>query len=542
MKIAIVTIDPQFLSALYVVAQILFAFGFLTMLYFFTRSVNWVDTTEAYNLKPSEYPKIILFYPVLREAEDTMRTTMLGLSKMDYPKDKFRIIAIPNWNDTPTITSIRQLMTEFSFLEIIEMPPTTDVRWGAVWKAWEKNPKAYWWHQGKNAHVRDLPPKKTRQMIYAFYQIVEKEGDDWVLDYIDADSVPPTDHFLAAAAGLQKFDVLQSTNVAGNLLDSWAATFHAMDHMCWDGLVYPHLSADGKHPFWVLGKGLFFRARDLVQVGGFHPWITIEDPEVGMRLWTNGKKIGIIENPLIEEVPVTLKMGITQRKRWTCGFYQSLSGPLTDMGMNFRQRQLARMNLIPCLSLTTLAIGLPTSIWAFISWLQGSNHFTLEVNILSIVNILSYIVLMSVIYYSTWKRTALVLNRSQDRLLYMFRVNPIFMWVYWLIWIVPIFKGLNMFVFDLGKIWERTLKENRNNDLVREKLADVPITAEQPNWLILSTGENPILEPAKSIVETAATTAAAASSWHILNGDAPPETIAAPIVASNETAKIIGTD
>jgi len=124
----------------------------------------------------------------------------------------------------------------------------------------------------------------------------------------------------------------------------------------------------------------------------------------------------------------------------------------------------------------------------------------------------------------------------------MFRVNPIFMWVYWLIWIVPIFKGLNMFVFDLGKIWERTLKENRNNDLVREKLADVPITAEQPNWLILSTGENPILEPAKSIVETAATTAAAASSWHILNGDAPPETIAAPIVASNETAKIIGTD
>ena len=66
------------------------------------------------------------------------------------------------------------------------------------------------------------------------------------------------------------------------------------------------MSAHGSHPFWVLGKGLFFRVRDLITLGGFHPWITIEDPEVGMRLWNNGARLGIIASPLIEEVPADL--------------------------------------------------------------------------------------------------------------------------------------------------------------------------------------------------------------------------------------------
>jgi endo-1,4-beta-xylanase len=30
--------------------------------------------------------------------------------------------------------------------------------------------KAYWWHRGPRAHVTNLPPKKTRQLIYGFYQ------------------------------------------------------------------------------------------------------------------------------------------------------------------------------------------------------------------------------------------------------------------------------------------------------------------------------------------------------------------------------------
>lgn len=460
--------SQELLSVFFIVCQILYFGSFLVMIYFLTRKVNWVDMSVTNKLSLEDCPKIILIYPVLKELEETMRTTMLGLSKMHYPRDRFRVIALPNWNDGETIASLRRLVKEFPFLELMIVPPTNDPSWELVWEAWSKNPKAYWFHQGKYQAVKDLPPKKTRQLIWVFYNLVNQIGTDWLLDYIDADSVPPTNHFLAAAVGMKEgFDVLQSTNVAGNLIDTWAASFHSMDHMAWDGFIYPHMSADGDHPFWVLGKGLFYKASDLFEIGGFNPWITIEDPEVGMRLWQNGKKIGMIKNPLIEEVPLTIKRGIIQRKRWVCGFFQSLNSPLNHMGMSFWRRMQARLNLIPTLFLLVNTVGLPIGVWALIQYFGGTSPIPPYWVALSIVNIAAYLILITFVYANTWNRTGIVCKKQSSRIAYMLRVNPIFLWVYWLIWCVPIVIGFVMFLFDKGKVWQRTEKLDRNHKLVR---------------------------------------------------------------------------
>ena len=268
------------MSDAWLVAQCLYAFAFLVDFYIFSLPANMVDPKEKIDIPESQYPYIVLYYPVLRELEATMRTTFTSLTDLQYPKDRYRVVAIPNANDLETVASLERLKTEFSFLQIVAVPPTTDPRWAVVWDAWERNPKAYWWHQGGRAKVKDLPPKKTRQLIYAFYNMVEELADsepDFVINYIDADSCPPPDHFLDAVRGLRRYDLLQAQNVAGNLNMSAAATFHAYDHMSWDGHKYPHLTGNGRQPFWVLGKGLFFKAKDLVALGGFHPWITIED-------------------------------------------------------------------------------------------------------------------------------------------------------------------------------------------------------------------------------------------------------------------------
>ena len=97
------------------------------------------------------------------------------------------------------------------------VPPTTDASWQVVWDAWDANPKAYWWHQGKRAGVKDLPPKKTRQLIYGLYNVAQtlKDEPKLVINYIDADSAPPIDHFKGAAIGLKHYDVLQAQNVVG---------------------------------------------------------------------------------------------------------------------------------------------------------------------------------------------------------------------------------------------------------------------------------------------------------------------------------------
>ena len=194
--------------------QIAYALSQSLDLYFFTRPVNWVDPNAARNKPEEEYPYIVLFYPVLRELESTMRTTFLSLAQLEYPKDKFSVVAIPNADDAFTVRSLRRLQKEFPFLQIIEVPATSQKSWLVVWKAWDRCKKAYWWHEGKFAQNRKLPPKKTRQLIYAFYQIAERvmPDQDFLVNYIDADSCPPSDHFLAAAAGM---DVLDDAPIAG---------------------------------------------------------------------------------------------------------------------------------------------------------------------------------------------------------------------------------------------------------------------------------------------------------------------------------------
>ena len=449
--------------------QIAYALSQSLDLYFFTRPVNWVDPNAARNKPEEEYPYIVLFYPVLRELESTMRTTFLSLAQLEYPKDKFSVVAIPNADDAFTVRSLRRLQKEFPFLQIIEVPATSHKSWLVVWKAWDRCKKAYWWHEGKFAQNRNLPPKKTRQLIYAFYQIAERvmPDQDFLVNYIDADSCPPSDHFLAAAAGMGQYDVLQAQNIAGNLNASWAASWHAFDHMAWDGSKYPHLSANGRHPFWVLGKGLFFRASDLIKLGGFHPWLTIEDPEVGMRFWTNGKRLGVIENPLIEEVPLTFAHGITQRKRWVAGFFQSLTHPLKAMGMPWPARFKAWLNFLPCLSLSVNSIGLPLGAWATWSAWNGQNVLPDWAIVLSLANLAAFALSMSALYVRTWRRAALVLPARKDRIRYLLRVNPVFILVWWLVWLVPLWIGFRMFLRNEGLVWERTEKTDANHDLVR---------------------------------------------------------------------------
>ena len=457
------------LVGLFIVGQILYLMTFLVDIYFFSLPVNKVDPTPVRDVAPSNYPYVILFYPVLRELEATMRTTFTSLKRLDYPRDRFKVVAIPNESDGATIASLKILQTEFPFIDLLTVPPTTAPSWDVVWSAWDANPKAYWWHKGKRAGVRDLPPKKTRQLIFAFYTMAERYKDEpnLAINYIDADSAPPADHLLSAVNGLRDYDVLQATNVAGNLNASMAATWHAFDHMAWDGNKYGHLSANGRQPFWVLGKGLFFKASDLLLLGGFHPWITIEDPEVGLRFWINGKRLGIIENPLIEEVPETLREGFNQRKRWVAGFFQTLSKPLSEMNYTPWQKFKAWLIFIPCLSLWVNSIGVPTGIWALVM-LFLHKHYVPEWTLwLAAVNLTAFAISLCFLYIKIWPRTGLVLNSFGSRLWYMLRINPVSAMIWWVIWIIPLAVGLRMFLKDEGLVWQRTEKTDANQVLVR---------------------------------------------------------------------------
>jgi cellulose synthase/poly-beta-1,6-N-acetylglucosamine synthase-like glycosyltransferase len=460
------------LTALFILTQVLYTLTFVVDAYFLSLPIDWVDMREKIAEPEDRWPYIVLFYPVLRELEATMRTTFTALSRLEYPTERYRVVAIPNADDTETIASLRRLASDFAFLDILEIPATSDASWQMVWDSWDANPKAYWWHQGKRAGVKDLPPKKTRQLIYALYRTAAALAHEpnLVINYIDADSCPPVDHFKAAVIGLKHYDVLQAQNVVGNLNDSMAASMHAFDHMAWDGYKYPHLSAHGRQPYWVLGKGLFYRVSDLLALGGFHPWITIEDPEIGLRYWANGKRLGIIEGPLIEEVPDTWLGGVTQRKRWICGFFQSLGAPLRYLGLTPWQRLKCWLIFFPCLSLWVNAIGFPIGVWALWAYLAHDN-FVPDWSIwLAIVNVALFAVSMVFLYANTWRRSGLVLTRWIDRVWYMLRINPVFALIWWFFWLIPLTIGFRMYLRDEGLAWQRTEKIDANRALIRTKV------------------------------------------------------------------------
>lgn len=483
-------------TVLFILSQVLYALTFVVDAYFFSLPVDRVNMEEQIDEPESDWPYIVLFYPVLRELEATMRTTFLSLSRMEYPKTRYRVMAIPNSDDRETIASLNRLKADFPFLEVLEVPPTSDSSWQVVWDAWNANTKAYWWHYGDRAGVKELPPKKTRQLIYAFYRTALALGHErnLVINYIDADSCPPTDHFKAAVIGLKRYDVLQAQNVAGNLNASIAASWHAFDHMSWDGGKYPHLSARGRQPYWVLGKGLFFKVSDLVALGGFHPWVTIEDPEVGMRFWANGKRLGIIANPLIEEVPETWWKGVTQRKRWVCGFFQSLSRPLHYLGMTPWQRFKCWLIFLPCLSLWINTVGVPSGIWALLTYFAHHSVVPYWTIWVAGLNLTAFTISLLFQYVNAWRRTELVLDRWRDRVWYMIRVNPLSLMIWWVLWLVPLAIGLRMYLRDEGLVWERTEKIDANKELVRTHLDRTgplsvmrPVEAESPQIITVSS-------------------------------------------------------
>jgi len=472
------------LTVVFAIFQVAFLGTLLATLFLYTRRVDLVDVAGgpadllAATGPHPDAPEIIVLYPVLDELEATMRTSMLGFARAAYPQGRRRVVAIPNHDDHATIASLRRVAEEHAFLEILEIPATSDASWAPVWAAWESNDKAYWWHRGKRAHVRDLPPKKTRQMVYALYTMAARFPGA-LLSYIDADSVVPADYFLGAAVGIRDYDVLQNTNVCGNALATWATTMFAMDHMLWDGSLYQHMSARGRHPFYVLGKGLFFKISDLLELGGFNPWLTIEDPEVGMRLWTNGRRLGIIRSPLIEEVPRSFSAGITQRKRWVAGFFQSLASPLSEMGMTLPQRMRARINLVPCASLLLSPAGTAIGIWALVMALTSTRPmFALWLQVLSATTVALTVLLIVIGQRAAVRQTGLIWAERRERVRFLARVNPLFTYLYWIWWAIPFAVGMVMYASDGGLRWERTPKVDANHELVRDEETPVIAAAE----------------------------------------------------------------
>jgi hypothetical protein len=145
---------------------------------------------------------------------------------------------------------------------------------------------------------------------------------------------------------------------------------------------------------------------------------------------------------------------------------------LDSLGFTPIQKLKAWTNFLPCLLLSLNAFGLPPGIWALWTWISGAHILPLWLSLLGAMNILFYLLMFSAHYARTWKRTGLVLDRTGDRVAYMLRINPLFQMVWWLMWLIPLWIGFQMYLNDGGLVWDRTLKIDANHDLILSKASD----------------------------------------------------------------------
>jgi hypothetical protein len=80
----------------------------------------------------------------------------------------------------------------------------------------------------------------------------------------------------------------------------------------------------------------------------------------------------------------------------------------------------------------------------------------------------------------------LFLVDRRERVKLMLRINPAFVFAYWIWWAVPLAIGFWMFVRDTGLRWERTRKIDANHTLVREEL---PILIENVDYAFEMHGD-----------------------------------------------------
>jgi hypothetical protein len=140
------------------------------------------------------------------------------------------------------------------------------------------------------------------------------------------------------------------------------------------------------------------------------------------------------------------------------------------MDFTFGERVRAWTNFLPCMSLWVNTLGIPLGVWAAWRFFMGDNFLPIWLVVLSVFNIIAFTMLIVGLYMRTWTRTGLVLERTSERIGYMLMVNPIFVMVWWCMWIIPLTLGFVMYLKDSGQVWQRTEKIDANNRLVRSKL------------------------------------------------------------------------
>jgi len=294
-----------------------------------------VSDEQARATVDGDLPLYTVLVPAFRETE-VIGTLLERLGRIEYPPDRLDIKLLVEADDEATIAAVHDRDPGDQF-ELVLIPPAEP----------RTKPKALNYGltlaRGELVAVYDVEddpdPLQLRRAGFALSRLGPEVG------------------CLQAK--------LSYNNPNQNLITQWFTIEYAM----WFSFLLPGLASLGA-PIPLGGTSNHFRRSVLRSMGAWDPFNVTEDADLGIRMYREGYKVGVLESVTFEEANSDFVNWIKQRSRWYKGYLQTffvhLRAPVRlcrEIGLPGVAQLFLFIGGTPLLALLNPIFWLTTMIW-----------------------------------------------------------------------------------------------------------------------------------------------------------------------------------
>ncbi|NIA11068.1 MAG: glycosyltransferase [Nitrospiraceae bacterium] len=249
---------------------------------------QFITDEEVKNLSDKDLPVYTVLVPAYKEPE-VIGILIESLKKLDYPQNKLDVLLLLEEDDTETLEAAKKHAPPNNWRFII-VPPS-------------------------------MPKTKPKACNYGVFFARGK-----YLTIYDAEDIPEPDQLrkavIAFRKGGEKYICFQAALNYFNKDENSLTKMFTLEYSYWFDYLLPGLF-NLKLPIPLGGTSNHFDVEKLRQIGAWDPFNTTEDADLGVRAFSVGYKVGIINSTTYEEANARIKNWIRQRSRWIKGYMQT---------------------------------------------------------------------------------------------------------------------------------------------------------------------------------------------------------------------------
>ncbi|MFY9589935.1 glycosyltransferase family 2 protein [Rickettsia endosymbiont of Halotydeus destructor] len=235
-----------------------------------------------------KFPIYTILIPLYKET-GKLKSILKNVALLNYPKNKLDVKLIIEADDYLMIREIGVYNLP-SYIHILQVPIS-------------------------------LPKTKPKALNYA----LQYSRGKYLVVY-DAEDMPDPNQLIAALKAFEilppEYACLQAKLNFYNKDENLLTKMFSIEYSLWFEYILKGLSLLDL-PVTLGGTSNHFKTDILYDIGGWDAYNVTEDAELGIRLYSRGYKVYMIDSYTLEESPIGIGNWLNQRSRWIKGFLQT---------------------------------------------------------------------------------------------------------------------------------------------------------------------------------------------------------------------------